>query len=372
MVPRRRKWWAAAGTVVILAGVLLLAGCCCRQQINLGPPHRLPPATAIVIPSPDGLPPGDTVSLATMRNILFHLDDDIHLHIYRMQGRMHDLRRTGIINLDDKRDLLLEITSGRMGMNADDLTILLNRYVFGYRGSPLRNLRVRLDAQRQHMIQTGVIHNIVDLPFEMRAELSVTRGGLIHIHPVAMKICGVDGFGLMRMLGIQMEDILDLSGARGVTLAGNEMMMDPLVVLPPPRLAGKMVGVRIEGDEMIQLFGPENPPEPPAPPVIAENYVYFRGGTLRFGRMFMVRGDLEAVDQDLSDPFDFYLDYYKSQLVAGYQLSTRADGMVAFMPDFGDLGSGHRPRPTLPSPASQEPMHADSVAGLLGNGVVAP
>jgi hypothetical protein len=362
MRSRRRRWLAAAATALTLGGVLLLAGCCCRQTIRLGPSHRFPAASAIVLPSPEGIPPDDTVSQATMRNVMLHLDDDVHLHVYRLQGRMHDLTHSGVIKLDDKTTLLLEISSARMGMTADDLSILLNRYVFGYRGSPLRDLRVRMVGSR--MVQTGVIHNVVDLPFEMTAELSATATGLIRIHPVAMKICGVDGFGLMRMLNIQMEDIVDVSGARGVALAGNEMLLDPVALLPPPRLAGHLTAIRIEGDEMVQLFGGDPAPSA-ALPMAAENYVLFRGGNLRMGRLFMVRAELEAVDADPRDPFDFYLDHYRSHLVAGYQLSTRSDGMVAFMPDFADLGIGPRLRPALPEAPAADSMHADSVMSLL-------
>jgi hypothetical protein len=51
----------------------------------------------------------------------------------------------------------------------------------------------------------------------------------------------------------------------------------------------------------------------------------------------MVHASLEAIDQNPADPFDFYLDYYATQLVAGYH-KTQPDGaLVAWMPDFDHL-----------------------------------
>jgi hypothetical protein len=332
---RKRVRWAATAAVVL--SVLLLAGCCCPRPIALGPAHRFPSREALELPVPPGLNPSDTVSEASMRNILFHLDDDIHLHIHQLRGRMHDLRGSGIILLDDKNTLLLEIRSGVMGMSSGDLSLLMNRYVFGYPGSPLRNLRVRMAGTQ--MVQTGVMHNIVDIPFEMTANLSVTPQGMIRISPTAMKICGVDGFGMLRMLHVQMEDLLDLSGAKGVRMQGNDMYLDPLVILPPPRIAGRLTGLRVEGDELVQIFGDGDHLEPSPPPSAAENYLYFRGGTLRFGKLLMAGADLQAVDADPGDPFDFYLDHYQAQLVAGYHLTTPVDGMLAFFPDFADLGT---------------------------------
>jgi hypothetical protein len=235
-----------------------------------------------------------------------------------------------------------------MGMTSADLSLLMNRYVFGYPGSPLKDLRVRMAGTQ--MVQTGVMHNIVDIPFEMTARLSVTPQGMIRITPTAMKICGVDGFGMLRMLHVQMEDLLDLSGAKGVRMEGNDMILDPLVILPPPRIAGRLTGLRIEGDELVQVFGAGDTREPGPPPEPAQNYLQFRGGTLRFGKLYMVMADMEAVDLDTSDPFDFYLDYYTSQLVAGYHVTTPAGGMVAYFPDFSDLGTAAAARhpPTTP------------------------
>ena len=69
------------------------------------------------------------------------------------------------------------------------------------------------------------------------------------------------------------------------------------------------------------------------------NYIYFRGGNMRFGKLVMVATDLLTVDGDPSDPFDFYLDYYHTQLVAGYHTTSPNYGLVTYMPDFNDLGT---------------------------------
>jgi hypothetical protein len=65
----------------------------------------------------------------------------------------------------------------------------------------------------------------------------------------------------------------------------------------------------------------------------------------------MVGADMEAIDSDASDPFDFYLDYYTSQLVAGYHVTTERGGMVAYFPDFSDLGTraGRASPPATPT-----------------------
>src|SRR5207237_5111665 len=101
----------------------------------------------------------------------------------------------GVVLLDDKQTLLLDIREGTIALSSADLSLLLNRYVFGYHGSPLRDLTVRTEGDQ--IVQTGVMHKVIDIPFEMTARLSVTPDGEIRIHPTEMKICGLDGQGLM-------------------------------------------------------------------------------------------------------------------------------------------------------------------------------
>jgi hypothetical protein len=70
--------------------------------------------------------------------------------------------------------------------------------------------------------------------------------------------------------------------------------------------------------------------------------MYYRGGTLRFGKLTMADTDLLLVDADQKDPFDFSPERYNDQLVAGYSKNTRAHGLIVYMPDLNDLGSGKR------------------------------
>ena len=345
MDPFRWRWtrWLVLGVVAGLAA--LLVGCCCAgSRLATGPAHRAALPEKLVLPVPaEVTAPSDSVTVVAMRNILFHVDDDIRMRIRSLRGRMRDLRGGRVVVLDDKESLLLEIGDGELALGEEDLTLLLNRYVFGYRGSPLRGLVVRTSGNR--IVQTGILHKIVDIPFEMTATVSATPEGEIRIHPDVMKICGIDGMGLLRAVDASLADLLDLSGAKGVRVEENDLLLDPLAILPPPKLAGHLIGIRVEGKELVQRFGsPEAEGIESLPPIVpAPNYVYFRGGTIRFGKLYMVRAELEAIDLDESDLFDFYLDYYATQLVAGYHVTTGTDALVAYMPDFAQSGAAVRP-----------------------------
>ena len=112
--------------------------------------------------------------------------------------------------------------------------------------------------------------------------------------------------------------------------------------LPPPHMRGKITSVRIEGDEIVQTFG--NPGPSRVTP--GANYMAYKGGVLRFGKLTMSDADMELIDADPKDPFDFFPDHYKDQLTAGYSKTTSSGGLRVYMPDFTKVkSSAGRPRP---------------------------
>ena len=326
--------------VVAAIVALTCAACWTRQKVVLGDAHKLPPAESLVLPDMQVVKAqSDTVTEVAMRNVYFHIDDDLGLNIRELRGRLSTVSGDRLKILDDKKDLALEIEHGQIALTEQAVSILLNRYVFGYRGSPLKDLVVHTKGNR--IVQTGVMHKLIDIPFEMEAQLSLTDDGLIRLHPIRMDICGLDGQKLLKAVGRDLGDLLDLKGAKGARVVGNDLVLDPLKSLPPPVIRGRMTDIRVEGREVVQVFGAGSAADPDAlkPPVAAQNYIFFRGGPIRFGKLFMALSDLMAIDGDDTDPFDFYLDYYHTQLVAGYHVTMPDYALVAWMPDFDDLGS---------------------------------
>ncbi len=278
---------------------------------------------------------------AQFRNVDFRFAADLVLRIHRLRGELRPTRRGAPVVLDDKRTFLLTIASAETGFRADDLTRLMNGWVFAYDGAPLKDLRIDFDGDR--LVQSGVMHKGVDIPFTMEAALSVTAAGMIRLHPTSMKICTIPGKRLMEALGIRLSDLLDLSGATGVRVDGNDLILDPTMILPPPAISGRLGAVAIRDGELRQRWVPAGvearAARPLLPPDSAPNYMFFSGGTLRFGKMYMVAADMEVVDLDPSDPLDFFLDRYNVQLVAGHTDNLPDFGLLVHMADFGEVGA---------------------------------
>jgi len=76
--------------------------------------------------------------------------------------------------------------------------------------------------------------------------------------------------------------------------------------------------------------------------------MFFRDGTLRMGKLYFVRADMQVVDTDPRDLFDFFVDYYNNQLVQGFTRNQPDYGLKVFMRDFEDLGKPRQPGERLP------------------------
>lgn len=280
----------------------------------------------------------DSTTFVVMRNVDFLVDPMIALHISHLTGTIRS-KLGGPVNFDDKRSFVLYVDTAQVALDGRDVTTLLNKYVFGYPGAPLQHLRVTIGDGQLRM--SGELHKGVEIPFEIRATVAVTPEGMLRIHPVRTTIFRVSGEALMRALGLSLQKLIDVSKATGVTVHGNDIIIDPLAVLPPPTIHGHVSKVGIAGDRLVQTFSPSSGIErldaPSVSDTTARNFMYYRGGSLHFGRLTMANADMLIIDLDPEDPFEFDLDRYAEQLVAGYSRTLSNFRLEVFMPDVGKL-----------------------------------
>jgi hypothetical protein len=58
---------------------------------------------------------------------------------------------------------------------------------------------------------------------------------------------------------------------------------------------------------------------------------------------------MQVIDLDPRDPFDFFIDEYNAQLVAGYERNQQNYGLIVHMRDYNKLGtSPPAPPPQVP------------------------
>jgi hypothetical protein len=274
-----------------------------------------------------------------MVNVDLHMTPHVTLRVRRLRGRFLPTG-SGAPNLDDNDSYVVQVDAGEVAMGEASLTALMNEHVFVGHDPPVKGLQVSVEEGL--LKQKGKLDKAIDIPFKTKGTVEATPDGKIRVHAKSIRSLGLPVKGLMKVLGIEMDDMLKMEAGHGVTVDDNDFIIDPTEVLPPPKLRGKIASVRIEGEEIVQTFG-AGTAAPIRPRAVARNHIYWRGGNLRFGKLTMRNTDLELIDMDPSDPFDFSVSHYNDMLVAGYSKNLPRLGLRTYMPDYDDLQAG-RPR----------------------------
>ena len=315
---------------LLLIGLTLFLAACSPQQSTAAAA-----APSSTVPSPKGdtgeARPSDPVRVS-FRNVNLHVAPGVIAEIRHLDGAMIGIAGRPP-SFDDQRSFTLRVDSGEMAMTPASLCRLLNDHVFAYDKSPISNIEVSIESG--HLKQKGTLHKGIAVPFTMLADVSATPDGRIRLRPTSLKTAGVPARGLMKVFGIKLDDLVKSNPAHGIEVRDNEMLLSAEQMLPAPALKGRLTAARIEGDRIVEVFGNERA----AASTRGEgNYMRYRGGILRFGKLTMTNADMDLIDADPRDPFDFSQPEYIKQLVAGYSKNTPSGGLRVFMPDYNDAG----------------------------------
>jgi hypothetical protein len=278
-----------------------------------------------------------TAVRTAMRNVDYHLTDRIIVNITLLNGRLTP--KPGEIPVfDDKNSFRLDVDSAKIMLTTTALTNDLNDYVFAKPDAPLKKLIASI--QGDQLVMKGILISKGGIPFETSGTMSVTPEGMIRVHTTKVTALHLPVKGLMDLLGLDTQKMLNTKKVEGISADKDDLVLDPETILPPPQLHGHLTSLKIENGAIDLTFGPEMGKAAPAPiseSCGARNYLHFKGGSVRFGKLTMSDTDLELVDASPADPFDFAIDHYTEQLMAGYSKTTRAGGLCVHMPDYDKL-----------------------------------
>jgi hypothetical protein len=288
--------------------------------------------------------PADQNSVHTqMRNVMYHFSQSVAVHIKSLDGDLVPATSFGYPIFDNKDSFQILISSAEITITATDLANVLNSYVFARGNAPLKGLSIAVE--RDHLKMKVRLHEVGIIPIETDGELSPTPDGKILLHAAKVKALHVPVKKIMNLFGVEVTDLIKNGKVPGVESREDDLILDPAQVFPPPHMQGKVTAIHLQGQNILLTFG-ENKL---AKNLQAGNYMSYRGNRLAFGKLLMTDADMNLIDMDSSDPFDFYLDHYKDQLTAGYTKITPASGLRVYMRDFDKLeksvGKGRQKTP---------------------------
>jgi hypothetical protein len=272
---------------------------------------------------------------AEMHNIVYHFTDAISVHIVDFEGELVPTEKPGIPIFDDANSFLLSIHSAEISISTDALASALNDYVLASPDAPLKGIQIATEGNKLRI--RGRLHAKGDVPFEAEGSLAVTAEGDIRVHTEKLKAAHVPIKGVMDLLGETVAKMIDNRKVQGLHAEKDDLILEASQLFPPPHIEARVNSIFIRGNEIVQRYGSGRQARR-----LSGNYMAYRGGQLRFGKLTMSDTDLTLIDMDPADPFDFYLDHYKDQLVAGYTKTTPSFGLRSYFRDYNKLSTKER------------------------------
>ena len=286
-----------------------------------------------------------------MRNVALHVAEGVVLDVRSLDGELISHTRGEPPVFDDPQSYTLRLRSADLALDTASLTNLLAQRAFGSSASPVRDVRVTIEQGTLRV--RGTLRKGLSVPFSMTASVSAASDGSMRLHATKLKAVGIPVKGLLDLLRLDVDDLMKMPRGSGIRADGDDLLIDTAAILPPPHTEGRLKDVAVAGQRLtMRMTGSASPPARPStlPLPRARNYVYFFGGSIRFGKLTMSDADLQLIDAHPQDAFAFFPNRYEVQLIAGYSRNTTRKGLQVFMPDYAAAVSrkGKLAAPSLP------------------------
>ena len=270
-----------------------------------------------------------------MHNIRYHFTDAIAIQINDLDGSLVPSGGDPFPIFDDRNSFRLQIDSAQIFITLQSLAQALNSYVLARPDAPLKGVSLAIDQGELRI--KGKLHNKGDIPFQMEGRLTPTEDGRIRVHAENIKALHLPVKGLMDLFGVTIAALVKTEKLPGISVDKDDLLLNPEQLLPPPHIKGRVTHIQLGGGGITLRMGNAAPRKR-----ILEtgNYMAYFGNRLRFGKLTMNGTDMILIDMNPNDPFDFDLDHYLSQLVAGYTKITPQFGLRVYMRDYNRVHGG--------------------------------
>jgi hypothetical protein len=267
-------------------------------------------------------------------NLKLEKGPDFRVYVSWLRGQMVRTRRDDDPSFDDPESFNLVIANGVLRANIGDIAHFLNTN--SPPNSPLRNITLSGDGDQ--ITLRGTLHKIVALPIELVGTVSAEPENQIRVHVTKLNVLKIPMKGLLGGFRVTLADFLHAPNLPGVQVTGNDIVFDPLKLLPPPHIRGHLTSVRVVNPDLEEVYG--DAAQDVAHVEQWRNFLRLKGGALDFGKLTMHDVDLVMIDISNDAWFDLDLAHYQDQLVNGYTRMTPQAGLQIFMPDLDELKSG--------------------------------
>lgn len=346
---------------ILLSALGLMVGCAPADPPSNPDEDADKTAENCDCPTPSASSGTDTIpTRLSMRDVELILLDGV-LRVRFLEGTVESLLVGRPPMIDDPKAYRIVVDRAEVAVDVRTLNGMMSaEHSASGRKTPLASADFSTEAGL--LVVTGK----KPVPFVFKGAMSVDAEGKLTISVVELKAMGVQTKGILKALDLKLEDLIDVSNERGVTVDQNVVHVDPLINMPAPEVDAKVTGVSVEADGLVLRLGevgtttPETPTSATAKSTAetagsVKNYLSYAGGTVTQGKLTIQDAAITLVDLDPTDPLRLSIDAINKQIAAGYARITEDGGMTSFIPDADDLGGPASTPPSTDARAASRP-----------------
>ncbi|CAD6559746.1 hypothetical protein ACFQ3P_25410 [Paraburkholderia sabiae] len=278
-------------------------------------------------------------SMMFARDVDFRVTGDIGFQIQRMAATLVPVRAGAPIVFDDPNSVTIDVHRGEVTLDAAKLTAIFDRYLFQYRGPPLRNMRVVPEEGRLRI--TGEMQRGGWVPIVLTGTLSMRNANEMAFHAEHVEVAGVAADKLMQAAHVKMADLLNVETPIA-RLDGDDVVMQVAKLTPPPALKMTITQIAIHPDGVRFTLDDHTLNDIAWPASMPVRGLLIEGGDVKFMRSMPMNIDMAITPIDTNAPFVLDLYRYREQMAAGYLTFDEAGALNVHLPSYVALAGASR------------------------------
>lgn len=265
-------------------------------------------------------------------NVLFRYSPELAILIVKLRGTLVPTEGHSVATFNDPTSFKIAIEAAEVHLSTEQLAALMNARITRSPKAQVKSVRISVSGNQ--LLIDGTMKKGVHVPFHAIADVAITGDNRVRINIHQVSVGRLPMKGLLDALGLSVEDLVSQQGLKGMSVDGDSFLIDPETVFPAPHIQAHLTEAKIAGDGIVLLFGTGTPQLTTGE---KGNYIALRGGRIEYGRDEMFDSNLTMTDSTPSDPFEFYLGQYWSQMVAGSIKVTPDQALRVRVPDYAKI-----------------------------------
>ncbi len=310
---------------------------------------RLPAAGGMNLPRRRALALRDSGIDGTLlfaRDVDFRVTGDIGFMIHRMAASLTPTRGGAPVVFDDPTSTAITVHRGEVTLDNAKLTAIFDRYLFQYRDSPLRKMRV--EAGQGTLRITGEMQRDGWVPIALTGTLFMRNRDELVFRADQIEAGGVPASKLMQAAHVRMADLLKVKTPI-VRLDGDDVVMQVARLTPPPALRMTITAIDITPAGARFTLNDGTLRDIVWPVTMPARGLLLEGGDVKFMRSMPMNIAMSITPLDPAAPFVLDLYGYRAQMAAGYFTFDEAGALHVRLPSsptLADAAGATAPSPT--------------------------